>query len=128
MVERPGLSLSVEVAGLNGRWSVRYLFNCKWVATVNGWQYIGGGGGVGVEGAAVAAEGACKEALGWKVQCRTPKYCYLSSAPSASCMPAHAPPGTDILLGGNPGYMARLKLQELLFPEVVSQGGGGSDG
>lgn len=30
--------------------------------------------------------------------------------------------GTDILLGGNPGYMARLKLQELLFPEVVSQG------
>ncbi|KAF5842058.1 chloroplast-associated SecA protein [Dunaliella salina] len=29
--------------------------------------------------------------------------------------------GTDILLGGNPGYMARLKLQELLFPEIVSQ-------
>lgn len=29
--------------------------------------------------------------------------------------------GTDILLGGNPDYMARLKLQELLFPEVVSQ-------
>ncbi|KAI8466746.1 MAG: chloroplast-associated SecA protein [Monoraphidium minutum] len=28
--------------------------------------------------------------------------------------------GTDILLGGNPDYMARLKLQELLFPEVVS--------
>lgn len=32
--------------------------------------------------------------------------------------------GTDILLGGNPGYMARLKLAELLFPEVVSQGEG----
>ena len=30
--------------------------------------------------------------------------------------------GTDILLGGNPDYMARLKLQELLMPEVVSQG------
>ena len=29
--------------------------------------------------------------------------------------------GTDILLGGNPDYMARLKLGELLFPEVVSQ-------
>jgi preprotein translocase subunit SecA len=32
--------------------------------------------------------------------------------------------GTDILLGGNPDYMARLKLQEMLFPEVVSQVGG----
>ncbi len=31
--------------------------------------------------------------------------------------------GTDILLGGNPDYMARLKLQEMLFPEVVSQVG-----
>lgn len=31
--------------------------------------------------------------------------------------------GTDILLGGNPDYMARLKLRELLMPEVVSQGG-----
>ena len=29
--------------------------------------------------------------------------------------------GTDILLGGNPDYMARLKLGELLFPEVASQ-------
>jgi preprotein translocase subunit SecA len=29
--------------------------------------------------------------------------------------------GTDILLGGNPDYMARLKLRELLMPEVVSQ-------
>lgn len=39
--------------------------------------------------------------------------------------PTPCPPcssGTDILLGGNPGYMARLKLQELLFPEIVSQG------
>ena len=32
--------------------------------------------------------------------------------------------GTDILLGGNPDYMARLKLGELLFPEVVSQARG----
>jgi preprotein translocase subunit SecA len=31
--------------------------------------------------------------------------------------------GTDILLGGNPDYMARLKLRELLMPEVVSQVG-----
>lgn len=30
--------------------------------------------------------------------------------------------GTDILLGGNPDYMARLKLREMLMPEVVSQG------
>ena len=29
--------------------------------------------------------------------------------------------GTDILLGGNPDYMARLKLREMLMPEVVSQ-------
>lgn len=29
--------------------------------------------------------------------------------------------GTDIILGGNPEYMARLKLRELLMPEVVSQ-------
>lgn len=29
--------------------------------------------------------------------------------------------GTDILLGGNPEYMARLRLRELLMPEVVSQ-------
>ena len=29
--------------------------------------------------------------------------------------------GTDILLGGNPEYMARLKLREMLMPEVVSQ-------
>ncbi|GFH12233.1 protein translocase subunit SecA [Haematococcus lacustris] len=29
--------------------------------------------------------------------------------------------GTDILLGGNPDYMARLKLRELLMPQVVSQ-------
>ncbi|CAL8466787.1 g6323 [Coccomyxa elongata] len=29
--------------------------------------------------------------------------------------------GTDILLGGNPEYMARLKLREALMPEVVSQ-------
>jgi preprotein translocase subunit SecA len=29
--------------------------------------------------------------------------------------------GTDILLGGNPDFMARLKLRELLMPEVVSQ-------
>lgn len=36
--------------------------------------------------------------------------------------------GTDILLGGNPGYMARLKLRELLMPEVVSQVGGGGWG
>ncbi|PSC72357.1 translocase subunit chloroplastic [Micractinium conductrix] len=28
--------------------------------------------------------------------------------------------GTDILLGGNPEFMARLKLRELLLPEVVS--------
>lgn len=27
--------------------------------------------------------------------------------------------GTDILLGGNPDYMARLKLKELLLPKVV---------
>ncbi len=26
--------------------------------------------------------------------------------------------GTDILLGGNPDYMARLKLREMLMPEV----------
>eukprot|EP00879_Flechtneria_rotunda_P002411 GHRR01002607.1.p1 GENE.GHRR01002607.1~~GHRR01002607.1.p1 ORF type:complete len:645 (+),score=188.08 GHRR01002607.1:97-2031(+) len=31
--------------------------------------------------------------------------------------------GTDILLGGNPDYMARLKLRELLMPELVSQVG-----
>ena len=30
--------------------------------------------------------------------------------------------GTDILLGGNPDYMARLKLREMLMPEIVSQG------
>lgn len=29
--------------------------------------------------------------------------------------------GTDILLGGNAEYMARLKLRETLFPQVVSQ-------
>jgi len=29
--------------------------------------------------------------------------------------------GTDILLGGNPDYMARLKLREMLMPAVVSQ-------
>jgi len=29
--------------------------------------------------------------------------------------------GTDILLGGNPDYMARLKIREMLMPEVVSQ-------
>jgi hypothetical protein len=29
--------------------------------------------------------------------------------------------GTDILLGGNADYMARLKLRELLMPAVVSQ-------
>ncbi|KAG1679248.1 hypothetical protein FOA52_009277 [Chlamydomonas sp. UWO 241] len=29
--------------------------------------------------------------------------------------------GTDILLGGNPDYMARLKLREMLLPLVVSQ-------
>eukprot|EP00803_Ostreobium_quekettii_P009152 evm.model.scf_753.3 EVM.evm.TU.scf_753.3 scf_753:30682-44472(-) len=29
--------------------------------------------------------------------------------------------GTDILLGGNPDFMARLKLRELLMPEVVSR-------
>jgi len=29
--------------------------------------------------------------------------------------------GTDILLGGNAEYMARLRLRELLFPQVVSQ-------
>lgn len=29
--------------------------------------------------------------------------------------------GTDILLGGNSEYMARLKLREMLMPEVVSQ-------
>ena len=29
--------------------------------------------------------------------------------------------GTDILLGGNPEFMARLKLRELLMPAVVSQ-------
>ncbi|GAB4816599.1 hypothetical protein N2152v2_003645, partial [Parachlorella kessleri] len=29
--------------------------------------------------------------------------------------------GTDILLGGNPEFMARLKLRELLMPRVVSQ-------
>ncbi len=34
--------------------------------------------------------------------------------------------GTDILLGGNPDYMARLKLRELLMPEVVSQGAPGA--
>ncbi|GMH40256.1 hypothetical protein BSKO_08160 [Bryopsis sp. KO-2023] len=28
--------------------------------------------------------------------------------------------GTDILLGGNPEYMARLKLREMLMPKVVS--------
>lgn len=28
--------------------------------------------------------------------------------------------GTDILLGGNPDYMARLKLREMLMPEVVT--------
>lgn len=28
--------------------------------------------------------------------------------------------GTDILLGGNPDYMARLKLREMLMPEIVS--------
>lgn len=28
--------------------------------------------------------------------------------------------GTDILLGGNPEYMARLKLRELLMPSIVS--------
>ena len=28
--------------------------------------------------------------------------------------------GTDILLGGNPEFMARLKLREMLMPEVVS--------
>ena len=33
--------------------------------------------------------------------------------------------GTDILLGGNPDYMARLKLREMLMPEVVSQVSGG---
>ncbi|KAL4443549.1 hypothetical protein ABPG75_011286 [Micractinium tetrahymenae] len=37
--------------------------------------------------------------------------------------------GTDILLGGNPEFMARLKLRELLMPEVVStvdlEGGAG---
>lgn len=35
--------------------------------------------------------------------------------------------GTDILLGGNADYMARLKLREMLMPKVVSQvrlGGG----
>ena len=31
--------------------------------------------------------------------------------------------GTDILLGGNPDYMARLKLREMLMPEVVSMVG-----
>ncbi len=30
--------------------------------------------------------------------------------------------GTDILLGGNADYMARLKLREMLMPEIVSQG------
>ncbi|KAG1669742.1 hypothetical protein FOA52_001571 [Chlamydomonas sp. UWO 241] len=29
--------------------------------------------------------------------------------------------GTDILLGGNPDYMARLKLREMLMPLIVSQ-------
>ena len=29
--------------------------------------------------------------------------------------------GTDILLGGNPEFMARLKLREMLLPRVVSQ-------
>jgi preprotein translocase subunit SecA len=29
--------------------------------------------------------------------------------------------GTDILLGGNADYMARLKLREMLMPKVVSQ-------
>jgi preprotein translocase subunit SecA len=29
--------------------------------------------------------------------------------------------GTDILLGGNPDFMARLKLREMLMPEIVSQ-------
>ena len=29
--------------------------------------------------------------------------------------------GTDILLGGNPDFMARLKLREMLMPRVVSQ-------
>lgn len=31
--------------------------------------------------------------------------------------------GTDILLGGNPDFLARLKLRELLLPEVVAQVG-----
>ena len=29
--------------------------------------------------------------------------------------------GTDIILGGNPEFMARLKLREMLMPRVVSQ-------
>jgi hypothetical protein len=39
------------------------------------------------------------------------------------CLLALLPAGTDILLGGNADYMARLKLREMLMPEVVSQGG-----
>jgi preprotein translocase subunit SecA len=41
--------------------------------------------------------------------------------PPPSHPPPHAGRGTDILLGGNPDYMARLKLREMLMPAVVSQ-------
>lgn len=34
--------------------------------------------------------------------------------------------GTDIILGGNPEFMARLKLREMLMPGVVSQVGSGA--
>lgn len=40
----------------------------------------------------------------------------------SSLFAEHPPPflGTDILLGGNADFMARLKLREMLMPEVVS--------